>query len=95
MRNICIIVEDIYDIALLHINELCSIGKKNLIYDLRKLKESMTYSAPEFIKSTYYFEVLSNILSIHISNDDYKNIPYCKEIIDIFLDPNYKINNNL
>ena len=91
MRNICIIVEDIYDIALLHINELSSIGKKNLIYDLKNLTESMIYSAPEFIKSTHYFEVLSNILSIHISKEDYKNIPCCKEIIDIFLDPNYKL----
>ena len=42
----------------------------------------------EKINSNHYWKVLSFILNKYISQDDYKNIDWCKKVIDIFQDSN-------
>lgn len=90
MRNIIVIVDDIYKIACHHNNAFAH-GKEELLIELNKMKTTMLYAAPEYLDSPHFFRVLGNILNKHISPQDYKEIKWCKEIIDIFKDPNYKL----
>ena len=55
--------------------------------------ESVPYSPKEMLESPWYWNKLSMILNDFISYNDYENIPWCKQFIDIFQDPNYKIDN--
>ena len=90
MRNIIVIVDDIYKIASHH-NNAIAYEKEELLIELNKMKTNMLYAAPEYLNSPHFFQVLGNILNKHISPQDYKEIEWCKEIIDIFRDPNYKL----
>ena len=47
---------------------------------------SIAWDPPEKIHSNHYWKVLSCILNKYISEDDYKNIDWCKKVIDIFQD---------
>ncbi len=49
---------------------------------------SISWDPPEKINSNHYWKVLSFILNKYISQDDYKNIDWCKKVIDIFQDSN-------
>ena len=64
--------------------------KEDLLTDLNKMKLDMCYAAPEYLNSPHFFQVLGNILNRHISPQDYNEYEWCKKIIDIFRDPNYK-----
>jgi hypothetical protein len=90
MRNIIVIVDDIYKIACHHNNAFAH-GKEELLIELNKMKTTMLYAAPEYLNSPHFFQVLGHILSNNISPQDYKEIDWCKEIIDIFKNPNYKL----
>ena len=87
MSNIGVVIKDISDIA---DKNAISNNKEGLIHDLKKLKRDLQYAAPETLKSSYYFNKLSVVLSANISTSDYEEIEWCRKIIDIFLDPNYK-----
>ena len=89
MRNIIVIVDDIYNIACHHNNAFAH-EKEELLIELNKMK-NMLYATPEYLNSPHFFQVLGNILNTHISPQDYKKIEWCKEIIDIFRNPNYKL----
>ncbi len=89
MRNIIIIVDDIYRIASHH-NVAFANEKEELLIELNKMKTNMLYAAPEYLKSSHFFQVLGNILNRHISPQDYNEHEWCRKIIDIFRDPNYK-----
>jgi hypothetical protein len=89
-RNIVTIVKDMYIICKENNNALNS-NKEEILYQLEKIMESITYAAPEQIKSKFFFQRLQFILNSYISIDDYDKIPWCKQVIDIFLDPTYKI----
>ena len=61
--------------------------------DNNKIKKELTdsfssiaWDPPEKIHSNHYWKVLSSILNKYISEDDYKNIDWCKKVIDIFQD---------
>jgi hypothetical protein len=61
--------------------------------DNNKIKKELTdsfssiaWDPPEKIHSNHYWKVLSCILNKYISEDDYKNIDWCKKVIDIFQD---------
>ena len=90
MRNIIVIVDDIYKIACHHNNAIAH-EKDELLTELNKMKTTMLYAAPEYLDSSHFFQVLGNILNRYISPQDYKEMEWCKEIIDIFRDPNYKL----
>lgn len=89
-RNIVIIVKDIYIICKENDNALNS-NKEDILFQLEKIMESITYSAPEQINSNFFFRRLQFVLNNYISEYDYDKLPWCKQVIDIFLDPNYKI----
>tara|TARA_B100000902_G_C26428592_1_gene490411 strand:- start:54 stop:347 length:294 start_codon:yes stop_codon:yes gene_type:complete len=58
----------------------------------KNIIQSVPFAEPEMVKSTWFWNKLSIYLNDTITYDDYNNIPWCKKIIDIFQDPNYKIN---
>jgi hypothetical protein len=90
MRNICVVTEDIYKIAA-HDNNAFSYDKEDLLLELNKMKLDMCYAAPEYLNSSHFFIILGRILSKYINKEDCENIEWCKQIIKIFKDPNYKI----
>lgn len=58
----------------------------------KNIIQSIPFSEPNMVKSTWFWNKLSNYLNSTITHHDYNNIPWCKKFIDIFQDPNYKIN---
>jgi hypothetical protein len=66
------------------------ISLKNLID--KHIIQSIPFAEPEMVKSTLFWNKLSFYLNDTITYHDYNNIPWCKQLIDIFQDPNYKIN---
>jgi len=90
MRDIWKAVGDIYSIVIKNDNEKKSI-KETFIYRLDKIRDSMLYAAPELLKSPHFFLKLQDVINSSISVDDYDTIPWCKEVIDIFMDPDYGI----
>ena len=91
MRNISKVVGDIYSVTIKNdYNEKKSI-KETFLYRLDKMRDSMLYAAPELLNSSHFFLKLQDIINSSISVDDYDTIPWCKEVIDIFMDPKYGI----
>ena len=88
-RNIAVIVDDIYDIAEKNLDE--NDDKWSLVLGLRSLLTSLQYAAPEHVNSGHYFQRLGFYLNKYIDKNDYENVEWCKEIIDIYQDPNYKL----
>jgi len=59
--------------------------------DIREFSRSFCNSAPDTIgKPQSHWHKLSFIINEHIPHVDYHNHMWCKEIIDIYLDPHYK-----
>jgi hypothetical protein len=52
--------------------------------NLQKILKNMCYAPPEKIYSTYYWNITSVELSQYITIDDYNNIEWVKEMIDIY-----------
>lgn len=90
MRNILILITDIRNIIIKHkqINPHC-LKLHNVFNDVDKLYESLQYYAPEHLHSNHPFLQLQDVMNFHVNQDDYINFNWCKDIIDIFLDPNY------
>ena len=59
--------------------------------NLQKILRSMCYAPPEKIYSIYFWNITSDELSHYITIDDYNNIKWVKEMIDIYQN---KTNNN-
>jgi len=59
--------------------------------NLQKILRSMCYAPPEKIYSIYFWNITSDELSHYITIDDYNNIKWVKEMIDIYQN---KSNNN-
>lgn len=55
--------------------------------ELRKIFESVQWAPPEQVKSTYYWNRLAVVLNKFISEEDYKNKEWCKNVINIFQEP--------
>ena len=81
-RNVLIVFKNIY-------NEIpLDIDNYKIKKDLTDSFSSIAWDPPEKIHSNYYWKVLSFILNKYISQDNYKNIDWCKKVIDIFQDSN-------
>ena len=64
-----------------------------LKYNINKhIIDSIPFTDPNLVKSSHFWNKLSYYLNNSITVDDYNNIPWCKEFIDIFQNPDYKIN---
>jgi len=55
--------------------------------EFKKIFESIAWAPPEKIKSSYYWNAISNILNNHITMEDYQQKEWCKKVIDIFQEP--------
>ena len=88
MRSIWKVVGDIYSIVIIKDDAQKSI-KETFLYRLDKLRNSMLYAAPELLESNYFFIKLQDIINNSISVEDYDNFTWCKEVIDIFMYPEY------
>tara|TARA_A100001015_G_C15041706_1_gene740123 strand:+ start:1700 stop:1990 length:291 start_codon:yes stop_codon:yes gene_type:complete len=88
MRNICLVVYDLYNIIPDNVEEKFKIFKNQIN---KNILQSILYSPREQIRSNWYWNKLGYYTNKYISQDDYNNIKWCKQFIDIFLDPNYKI----
>ena len=55
--------------------------------ELLKIFESIQWSPPEQVKSTYYWNRLSGVLNKFISEEDYNNKKWCRNVITIFQEP--------
>lgn len=89
MRNVFMVVGDIYEILLQNKTLVEHSDKKDILHDVKNLYDSLCYAPPETINSTHYFGVLQDIMNYYVSQDDYVGISWCRQCIDIFLDPNY------
>lgn len=94
MRSIIEVFSDISDVVEEYKDEIINDYKEEFIYSLNKMNDSMMYSAPEQLKSNYFFYILSNILNDYINDVDYETKIWCKKIIDIFTDSKNKCKNN-
>tara|TARA_B110000285_G_C14990169_1_gene545907 strand:- start:44 stop:295 length:252 start_codon:yes stop_codon:yes gene_type:complete len=83
MRNIIIIVGDI--LRLIPENE------EVLSKSIKNMSESLVHAAPETIGDKRLWQKLGEILTLYITHEDYDTKEWCKQIIDIFQDPNYGI----
>ena len=85
MRDVYLVTSSIYEILNQYKDYNINI---DLVKSLESLLRSMTYSAPEILQTTYYFNELSNILNTYVTQDDYNNTekPWAKKIIDILID---------
>lgn len=92
MRNIPHVIEDIYEIIFKNREEIYSSEKKHILEDMNRLIGKMLYSAPEQLNSTLYFHELETIMNQYICQDDYVNVKWCKDVLDIFLNPKYNKN---
>lgn len=59
--------------------------------DISNILDSLPWDPPEKINSNHYWNILSNILTKYITQDDYNKKIWCKNVIDIFRDPNYGV----
>jgi len=84
MRDVRVIIAHIINIIPYNTNDKFSILK----IKLHKMLQSMCYSPPEKIFSSYYWNITSEELNHYISLDDYNNIDWAKEAIDIFRNTN-------
>ena len=55
--------------------------------EFKKIFESIAWAPPEKIRSSYYWNAISNILNNHITMEDYQQKEWCKKVIDIFQEP--------
>ena len=88
MRVVNLVTADLYNIIPENVEEEKFINLK------RKMKkdiiETIPYSSIEMIQSDWFWNKLSYLINAAITKEDYDNIQWCKQFIDIFQDPNYK-----
>lgn len=90
MRELMIVVTDIREILIENKKLYPDCSKlQKVFWEIDNLYESMHYFAPEHIQTNQPFLQLQDIMNYHINQDDYICINWCKDVIDIFLDPNY------
>jgi|TARA_B100001287_G_scaffold235848_1_gene208185 hypothetical protein len=94
MRSVVTVLEGMHNILTTKYNGIIEENEKasDLHRAFNKIRISMSYAAPELLigeSSFQYFHKITNILNHYISHDDYIQYPWCRDIIDIFQDPNY------
>jgi len=66
--------------------EITNENHRSLKHHFEKTSDSLTYSPPETINSSYYWNIVGNYLNNCVSQDDYNAVPWIKNVIDIFTD---------
>lgn len=85
MRNILVVFSDI--------NKLVPEEEKEFTRSMQNLWETLTHSPPERLKNDIQlWQRLDKIINYNIKQDDYDSKEWCKKIIDIYVDPRYRIN---
>jgi hypothetical protein len=87
MRLITLIAKDLIELIPQDADHRFIVLKEKIEKDII---QSAFYSPREMIYSPWFWNKLSMILSDVITYNDYENIPWCKQFIDIFQDPDYK-----
>ena len=59
---------------------------RSLKHHFEKTSESLKFSPPEAIDSTYYWKIVGSYLNWYVSQEHYDTIPWIKNVIDIFTD---------
>jgi len=67
-------------------NEITNEKHRNLKHHFENTSESLKFSPPEAIDSTYYWNIVGDYLNKCVSQEDYNTIPWIKNVIDIFTD---------
>ncbi len=88
MRVVNLVTADLYNIIPENVEEDKFINLKRKIK--KDIIDTIPYSPIEMIQSDWFWNKLSNLVNAAITKEDYDNIPWCKQFIDIFQDPNYK-----
>lgn len=87
IRNIGVVSSDLYEL-IPDDNE----KNKKMKYEIKKyILDPLPFKPPEIIFSQYFWNQLQMIINQNITLEDYNNIEWCKTFIDIYQDPNYKI----
>ena len=91
MRNILVVSNDLYNLIP---NDYDNTNKFYILkHNIKKhIIDSIPFSEPQMIKSNHYWNKLSYYINNAINFEDYGNISWCKNFIDIFQDPTYKCN---
>lgn len=84
MRDVRVVTAQIVNMFPTIPNDIVDNKFTTLKANLQKILKSMCYAPPEKIYSTYYWNITSNELSQYITIDDYNNIEWVKEMIDIY-----------
>jgi hypothetical protein len=66
--------------------EITNENHRSLKHYFEKTSDSLTYSPPETINSSYYWNIVGTYLKWYVSQEDYDTIPWIKNVIDIFTD---------
>ena len=98
MRHLLLVLNGMQEVLTVKYNGIIDCNEQaKIIHDrFIELRTSLSHTAPEHLigeHSLYNFNQLQNIVNNYITYDDYNNIAWCREMIDIFQDPNY--GNNL
>ena len=67
-------------------DEITNENHRSLKYHFEKTSDSLTYSPPETINSSYYWNVVGSYLNMRVSQEHYDTIPWIKNVVDIFTD---------
>lgn len=94
MRHLLIVLNGMQEVLTVKYNGIINSNEKaKTIHDaFAEFRSSLSHTAPEFLigkDSGYYFNIMQNIVNKYISQNDYDTIDWCRDIIDIFQDPNY------
>lgn len=94
MRNLLIVLNGMQEVLTAKYNGIIDSDEKaKTIHDaFAELRSSLSHTAPEHLigkDSGYNFNILQNIVNKYITQNDYDTIDWCRDIIDIFQDPDY------
>jgi len=94
MRHLIIVLNGMQEVLTVKYNGIIDSNEKaKSVHDaFAEFKSSLSHTAPEYLigkYSGYNFNILQNIVNNYITQNDYDTIDWCRDIIDIFQDPNY------
>ena len=83
MRNILVVFSDIYN--------LIPEEEIEFIKSMQNFRDTLRHSSPERLKDDIHlWHHIDNIINNNITKEHYYSKDWCKKIIDIYIDPNYR-----
>lgn len=94
MRHLLIVLNGMQEVLTVKYNGIINSNEKaKTLHDaFAEFRSSLSHTAPEHLigkDSGYNFNIMQNIVNKYITQNDYDTIDWCRDIIDIFQDPNY------